>query len=736
MAKQNMPVSSIVIGIDLYPIKAIPGCLSLVEDITTEKCKLALTKELQSWKADVVLHDGAPNVGKNWLYDAYQQICLTLNAVKLATNFLRGGGWFVTKVFRSKDYNALLWVLKQLFKKVHATKPSASRKESAEIFIVCQYYIAPERIDPKLLDAKYVFEELDLDTKKPISLLHPEKNRIKPDGYSENDFSLRHELTVSEFMRSASGLNALQGVGEIVFDDVTIRDHPKTTQEIRECCKDIKVLGRKDMRVLLTWWKHLHAELYPSKEDDAKKKDAAAAEAEPTKKKEDLTKEEVEEMEFEELERNIAEREEEDAKDGKRKKKKVQKARAKLNEKLNLKMVIKGDAGPQEEDNEVFSLRQITSMAELEDLQDQTPDMILDETNGNETDEFRPKYKRYVKGAAIIDDDGAYHDGAGAGDDDSDANDDDDDGGDSDDSERLGKLGLGLSDDEDQGRDRKTKTGRKTREAKGGRKAGGASDKSNPLIADLDTRDKDTKRQQRVQLWFEKDNLQEVDDGGAGGGAANDIDEDYDLDKLSLQYKQKGVRVLGENRVAAADAAAAAGGTAERFLGKKAKRRARHGKKDGDVDDDDDDSSDDSADEAELLASAEAATESRPKKIKLNEEELALGALMVQSKKQRRDLIESAWNRYAFNDENLPEWFVQDEMVNMRKEAPVPKELVDEYRAKMEELNVRPIKKVMEAKARKKRRAVKRFEKAKKKAEAVIENADATAQDKVRQIKK
>ncbi|XP_062141668.1 pre-rRNA 2'-O-ribose RNA methyltransferase FTSJ3 [Drosophila sulfurigaster albostrigata] len=698
VAKQNMPVSSIVVGVDLFPIRPIAGCIGLVEDITTEKCRQSLTKELQSWKADVVLHDGAPNVGRNWLYDAYQQICLTLNALKLGTQFLRSGGWFITKVFRSKDYNALLWVLKQLFKKVHATKPSASRKESAEIFVVCQGYLAPDRIDPRLLDAKYVFEELDLDGgKQKNSLLHPEKQkRIKAEGYTEQDIALRNDLAASEFMQAENALAALQGIGSITIDDPRIAQHKRTTTEILECCKDLKVLGRKDIKGLLLWWKHIKQDLYKTDKEGVIEDADNEAESAP----QPLTQEQLEDMEDEELQQQIETLADEEQKELKRKRKKTLKSKAKLHEKMNLNMVIKGDDGPKEEtEHEIFDLKDINSNAELDDMLDVEPDFDV-EGEQQELPKL-PKYKKYDKDDKRLDDDANYE------------NDDEPEVSADEDSESdYDQQGLGLSDNEDEEPQKSGKAG------KGKKKRG-----DHPLIKSGDFRDKDTKRQQRVQLWYEKDALQQLDDD-----MDNDDEENYDLDNLAKAYKAKGVAVLGENRPAPAE-------TGTLVLGKKAKRRARH---DVAKDESSSESSDseEEVDEQDENVAGDMSKAPKAKKIRLSEEELALGALLVRGKKTRRDLIDAAWNRYAFNDDHLPAWFVQDEQEHMTKPQPVPKELTEEYQRKVQELNVRPIKKVMEAKARKKRRATKRMAKAKKMAEKIMENADATSQEKAKQLKK
>lgn len=105
----------------------------------------------------MVLHDGSPNMGTDWSVDAFNQNTLVLSAARLASQLLRQGGIFVTKVFRSADYTSLLYVFNTLFSRVDSTKPQASRAVSAEIFVVCQGYKKPSVLDERLFDPQYIF---------------------------------------------------------------------------------------------------------------------------------------------------------------------------------------------------------------------------------------------------------------------------------------------------------------------------------------------------------------------------------------------------------------------------------------------------------------------------------------------------------------------------------------------------------------------------------------------------
>jgi AdoMet-dependent rRNA methyltransferase SPB1 len=186
VAVKHMPVQSRVLGVDLVPIAPVSGAHSFPGDITAADTRKRIGEFFGKDKCDVVLHDGAPNMGTNWDYDAYQQNELTLKALKLATFFLRRHGTFVTKIFRSKDYNSLQFVLQKFFGKVTATKPNASRNESAEIFVVCQNYLAPHAIDEKMLDPKYIFSEVEKEKGKciiPPNVFGKRARRFPPNAF-------------------------------------------------------------------------------------------------------------------------------------------------------------------------------------------------------------------------------------------------------------------------------------------------------------------------------------------------------------------------------------------------------------------------------------------------------------------------------------------------------------------------------------------------------------------------
>jgi len=279
VAAKTCPVGSTIIAVDLLPIKAVRGVKTLIGDITTQECRHMIKKETKGDLIDVVLCDGAPNVGGAWSSEAYTQSELVLEAARMASDVLAPGGTFVSKVFRSKDYSALIYALKQLFKKVEATKPAASRNTSAEIFVVCLGYKAPSKIDPRLFDSKYIFTDFSEAPKieGPDALLRAkDKQRRFREGYEEGISTTHKELGADEFIRGDGAVEMLGKFTKISFgagstgtgtaaDDEEGEDeeaavirsvleaHKATTSEIRSLCADLQVLGRSEFKQLLRW---------------------------------------------------------------------------------------------------------------------------------------------------------------------------------------------------------------------------------------------------------------------------------------------------------------------------------------------------------------------------------------------------------------------------------------------------------------------------------------------------
>ena len=103
-------------------------------------------------------------------------------------------------------------------------------------------------------------------------------------------------------------------------------------------------------------------------------------------------------------------------------------------------------------------------------------------------------------------------------------------------------------------------------------------------------------------------------------------------------------------------------------------------------------------------------------------------------KKQREQILDDAYNKYMFDDEGLPNWFVEDEKRHRQPMKPVTREEVAAMRAQFKEIDARPSKKVAEAKARKKRVAMKKLDKARQKADAVADQNDINERSKRKMI--
>lgn len=127
----------LVVGVDLESVKplGLNNVMTIVGDVTDGETLKQIIR-LFPGKVDVVLSDLAPNVSGVWDVDHLRQIDLSRIALMLSEKLLKPEGWFVVKVFQGFEYNMFLEEVKSTFSFVKVVKPKASRKASAEIYLV------------------------------------------------------------------------------------------------------------------------------------------------------------------------------------------------------------------------------------------------------------------------------------------------------------------------------------------------------------------------------------------------------------------------------------------------------------------------------------------------------------------------------------------------------------------------------------------------------------------------
>lgn len=124
-----------VVAIDLLDIEPIPGVEFAQMDFNDEDAPERL-KAMLGGQADVVLSDMAANTIGHRQTDHLKIVALVEMAADFAREVLAPGGSFVAKVLQGGTEGELLASLKRDFKTVKHVKPPASRKDSAELYVI------------------------------------------------------------------------------------------------------------------------------------------------------------------------------------------------------------------------------------------------------------------------------------------------------------------------------------------------------------------------------------------------------------------------------------------------------------------------------------------------------------------------------------------------------------------------------------------------------------------------
>jgi 23S rRNA (uridine2552-2'-O)-methyltransferase len=136
-----------VVALDILPMEPMNGAIVLQGDFQEEAAERAVLEALDG-QADLVISDIAPNTTGHNATDHLRILALVELAADFARKVLAPGGAFVAKVFQGGTERELLNALKRDYATVRHAKPPASRKDSAEMYVVAQGFRGGQGAEP------------------------------------------------------------------------------------------------------------------------------------------------------------------------------------------------------------------------------------------------------------------------------------------------------------------------------------------------------------------------------------------------------------------------------------------------------------------------------------------------------------------------------------------------------------------------------------------------------------
>lgn len=138
VAAEKLGASGIVIAVDLLEVAPIRGVTVLKGDVLDPEVRAHVVRALGGHKADVVLADLSPNLSGIATVDQTRAAELVRTAIDFCREHLAVDGTLLTKVFHGESFGELRAELAAAFRTVRTLKPSASRGESRETYLLAR----------------------------------------------------------------------------------------------------------------------------------------------------------------------------------------------------------------------------------------------------------------------------------------------------------------------------------------------------------------------------------------------------------------------------------------------------------------------------------------------------------------------------------------------------------------------------------------------------------------------